>query len=129
MPKKLLVPFAILAMASSNSLHAQTSTEIPGVWRADDGSYTVRVAPCAVKTQWCATVIDERLKPGEPSMLNQMIVRDMRPARKNSWSGKYVVDGQSMKASAKLTGANALSFKVCAFAFLCETTRLKRIGN
>lgn len=109
------------------SLHAQNGQTLSGLWRQDDGSVTVRVAPCRNSTNWCATVVEERLQPGEPSMLNQMVVRDMKPNGKKGWKGKYVVDGQSMSATAKLLRADTISFKICAIAFVCDTIRLNQV--
>ncbi len=116
-----------IASLSSNSALAQLAQNLDGIWRTQDGSATVRVAKCPTSANWCATVIDERLTSGEPSKLNQMLVREMQPKGSQGWVGQYVVDGQSMKASAKLTNPAMLAFKVCAFAFLCETIRLNRV--
>jgi uncharacterized protein (DUF2147 family) len=109
------------------SLYAQTGQTLSGLWRQDDGSVTVRVAPCSNSKNWCATVVEERLQPGEPSLLNQMVVRDMKPNGKKGWKGKYVVDGQSMSATAKMLRADTISFKICAIAFVCDTIRLKQV--
>ncbi|MFM9851409.1 MAG: hypothetical protein ACKVOJ_01195 [Sphingomonadaceae bacterium] len=120
------IALAIAALGASTAL-AQSSPKLDGIWRTEDQSATVRVGKCPASANWCATVIDERLAQGEPSKLNQTIVRDMRPKGTQGWVGQYVVDGQSMKASAKLANPTTLAFKVCAFAFLCDTIRLNRV--
>ena len=120
---------AVLAIASAGAADAQPTTTLTGVWRLDDGSATVRVEPCTNTANWCATVIEEQLEPGEESSLNQMVVQDMRPNGKNRWSGRYIAGGQSMKATAKLTRPDALSFKVCAMGILCDTMRLSLVSN
>jgi uncharacterized protein (DUF2147 family) len=126
MSPKIIVPFCLMILLPATSSSAQTVPSLAGVWRQSDGSATVRISPCEGSSNWCATMIDQRLNPGEPSLLNQMVVRDMRSNGKLAWTGRYVVDGQSMKASAKLRGPDALSFKVCAMAFLCDTIIFNR---
>jgi uncharacterized protein (DUF2147 family) len=127
--KSVSAAIVIAATLSSSAALAQNAPNLNGIWRQQDGSATVRVAPCPKSTNWCATVIEEKLQPNEPSLLNQMVVRDMRSNGTNSWTGQYVVDGQSMKASAKLPRPDMMSFKVCAIAFLCETIRLNRVNG
>jgi uncharacterized protein (DUF2147 family) len=119
---------AALIFASAQSAAAQS---LDGVWVQEDGSTTVRVAPCPgvqapATPSWCATVIAEKPEPGQASNLNQTVVRDMRRKGKQGWTGIYAVDGLSMKASAKLLRPEMLSFKICAIAFLCETLRFVR---
>jgi uncharacterized protein (DUF2147 family) len=127
--KTIPASVAAIAVFASGIAHAQTAPNVAGVWRQQDGSATVRIAQCPQSANWCATVIAEQLKPNDPSLLNQMVAREMRPKGADSWTGQYVVDGQSMKASAKLSRTDVLSFKVCAFAFLCETIKLDRVRS
>ncbi|NJS13318.1 MAG: hypothetical protein HC788_00465 [Sphingopyxis sp.] len=108
---------------------AQTASPHYGVWRQDDGSVTVRIAACPQSTAACATVIAERIQPGEPSLLNQTVVRDMIPNGARRWRGRYVVDGQSLNATARLLSDDRLTMRVCALAFLCDSIRLERIGR
>lgn len=126
MSPKIIVPFCLMSLSSAASLSAQTVPSLAGVWRMTDGTATVRISQCDSSTDFCAKVIEERLKPGETSSLNQIVVRDLRPKGKSSWAGRYITDGQSMKATAKLTSPDALSFKFCAMAFLCDTIMLNR---
>jgi uncharacterized protein (DUF2147 family) len=125
--KPVSVMLLSLGVLVSGPAHGQSTPTLDGIWRAEDGSATVRVAKCSTGTNWCATVVAEQLKPGEPSQLNQMLVRDMRPNGTQGWTGQYVAGGRNMKASAKLLRSNTLAFKVCAFAFLCETMQLSRV--
>ncbi len=127
MRKSFIASVLAIASLGSVSASAQSAPNLNGIWRAEDGSATVRVATCPSSANWCATVIEERLAPGEPSSLNQMIVREMRAKGTKGWTGEYVTGGQSMKASAKLSGPDKLAFKVCALAFLCDTIRLSRV--
>jgi uncharacterized protein (DUF2147 family) len=126
MPPKMTIPFFLMSALPAANLSAQTAPSLAGVWRLTDGSATVRIMQCDGSTDFCAKVIEERLKPGETSSLNQIVVRDLRPKGKASYVGRYIADGQSMKASAKLTGADALTFKFCAMVFLCDTMTLNR---
>jgi uncharacterized protein (DUF2147 family) len=125
--KTLSIVIAIVGALIAAPEFARAESKIDGIWRQDDGSATVRVTICPLTKNWCATVIEERLNPGEPSVINQMVVKDMRPNGKGGWVGQYVADGQAMKASAKLLRPDMLAFKICAFAFLCETIRLNRV--
>ncbi len=129
MPRSLNGLSTALLFTLATSAQAQMPPSLLGVWQQDNGESTVRVAQCGASPYLCATVIAEKRKPGDPSSLNQTIVQDMRPNGKNGWTGRYIVDGQSMKASAKLSARGMLSFKICAMPFLCETIRLNRVGN
>jgi uncharacterized protein (DUF2147 family) len=127
MSKSFSTAIAMIGLLISGAAQAQSAPNVDGIWRTQDGSTTVQVTKCPTNPNWCATVTAERLEPGEPSQLNQMLVRDMRPKGKLGWTGQYVADGQNMKASAKLLASDTLAFKICALAFLCETVRLRRI--
>jgi uncharacterized protein (DUF2147 family) len=127
MRKSFSVATLMIVVLAPGGALAQSMPNLDGLWRAEDGSATVRVARCPASPNWCATVVAEQLKPGEPSQLNQVLVRDMRPKGKLEWAGQYVAGGQNMKAGARLLRADMLAFKVCAIAFLCDTIRLNRI--
>jgi uncharacterized protein (DUF2147 family) len=127
MAKSFFVATLIMVSLVSNGALAQSKPNLEGLWRVEDGSATVRVAKCPASTNWCATVVAEQLKPGEASQLDQMLVRDMRPKGNQQWAGQYIAGGQNMKADAKLLRPDLLSFKICAFAFLCDTIRLNRV--
>jgi uncharacterized protein (DUF2147 family) len=129
MSKSFSVAALIIGSLLSVSASAQSFQNLDGLWRIEDGSATLRVAKCPTNMNRCATVVSEVSQPGEPSQINKILVRDMRPNGKHGWIGQYVVDGQSMKANAKLLRPDKLTFKVCAFAFLCETIRLDRVGK
>ena len=101
----------------------------PGVWRTQDGTTTVRIADCKGTSDQCATVIEERLAPGEPSQLGKTLVRDIRPGSKKGWTGKYVADNQPLAAKISQAGPNTMKFKICAFAFLCDTIILARLSD
>lgn len=123
-----MLSFAItFAVIMAQSAEAQTSAIIDGTWRAKDGTSTVVIAPCPNGADRCATVIGERLDPGQPSNLNQIVVRDIRPDKKRGWRGRYIADGADYKASVKLSGNDAFNFKICAVAFLCETQPFVRL--
>jgi uncharacterized protein (DUF2147 family) len=124
--KPTLLMMAIVTITPIPSL-AQAPHPLAGIWRQDDGSATVRIQNCSNRETICGTVIAERLEPQQPSLLNQTVVRDMRPAGKQAWVGNYVVEGQSMKARAKLLGPDALAVKVCSMGIFCETIRLNRV--
>lgn len=116
-------------LLTGTALAAPSAIIQPGVWRTQDGTATVRIANCKGTSDQCATVIEERLQPGEPSQLGQTLVRDIRPASKKGWTGKYVADNQPLAAKISQAGPNTMKFKVCAFAFLCDTIVLTRLSD
>lgn len=117
---------ALCLAATPSIISAQSPVSLTGVWVQDNGEATVRVEPCAQGSGWCATVVAEKLQPKDVSRLNQTVVRDMLPKGKQAWAGKYITDGQTLKATAKLLNPNTFTFKVCAFAFLCDTLKFNR---
>ncbi len=125
--------FILSLMFTGTVVWAQDQAALAGVWRVDDGSATVRISTCSGSSNWCATVIEEKLKPGETSMMNKVVARDMRPidkkgGSKKGWSGRMVADdGQSYKATAKQQGQDGLTFKICVMPLLCDTMRLNRV--
>lgn len=127
MTKSFIIAALILGGGAATAATAQTARSLDGIWQQDDGSVTVRIGDCPREKAKCATVIKERPVAGEPSLLNQTVVQDMRPNGTRQWRGRYIVDGQSMKANARLVDANTLTVKVCAIAFLCDTIRLIRV--
>ena len=118
---------AALIAASSTAALAQPTRLLDGIWQQDDGSVTVRIADCSRGSAKCATVTEERAVAGQPSLVNQTVVQDMRPDGARRWRGRYVVDGQSMNATARLVSSDTLTVRVCAIAFLCDTIRLNRV--
>jgi uncharacterized protein (DUF2147 family) len=106
---------------------AQSASPLAGTWRTDDGSATVRIAPCPNRNGLCGTVIADTPEPGVPSLVNQMVLRDSQPQRGNEWRGTYFVDGQSMRARIRMPSQNRATFRVCAMGILCETITLSRI--
>ena len=121
----------ISLLLTGTTAWAQPTGALTGVWRQDDqiSAVTVNVVRCSDNDALCATVIAERLAPGDPSLLNKIVARDMGPSGKQSWKGKYVIDGQSMAASAKLTSKDKMLFKVCLMPFLCDSIQFNRISG
>ncbi|WP_298123686.1 DUF2147 domain-containing protein [Brevundimonas sp.] len=105
---------------------AQSPSPLLGDWRAVDGSATARVAPCRGGEGLCATVIQERFVPDEPSVLGRVIVRNLVPGR-NGWTGMYVDGGQRLNARVKLLNDRTLELRVCVNAFLCDTGLYARV--
>jgi uncharacterized protein (DUF2147 family) len=132
--KELMMSQSIMAALASVAL---TTTAFaapgagiqPGKWRTEDGTATVRIANCSGVSTQCATVIEERLQPGETSSLGQTLVRDIRPNGKKGWAGKFVADGQSMNAKITQTGPGKMKMKICAMAFLCDSIGLVKISD
>jgi hypothetical protein len=100
---------------------------LQGSWRQDDGSTTVKIAPCAGSDALCATVIAERLGSGELSSLNEIIVRDIRPSGQSQWTGQFVTNSQPIKAKIRLVTPSRFTVKVCSMIFMCENINMDRI--
>jgi uncharacterized protein (DUF2147 family) len=118
-----------LALSLSAAVAAQAPDPMLGVWRQDDGAATVRIAPCASGPDNCATVIDERPQPGETSRLGKVTVKNIRPAGAMRWTGVFVDQGATFGAKIRQLSSTAMTFKICALAFLCETKRFQRVSK
>lgn len=118
--------FALIAAAAVSV--STPATGLLGIWRADDESSTVRVAPCG--SSLCATVIAEQLKPGEPTMLGQVAASDIRPAGSLRWTGMLANNGgPPMKSVFRQTAPDRMNLKVCAMVIMCETLRFQRVAR
>lgn len=116
----------LATVAFAAPVDAQSTATLSGVWRQDDGSTTIRIAPCSTSNTACTTVIAEQLKPGEPSLLGQVVARDFKPRAATVWRSTYVAGGASMGAKTTLIAPGRLAFKVCAMAVMCDTLRFTR---
>ncbi len=96
------------------------------VWRADDGSSVFRIAPCGAGAL-CATVLEDKPEPGDPSTVGKVVVRDLRAGAKG-WKGAYTDGKSSMPATVRLLNDTAVEFKVC-MGPLCDTARFSRVGR
>jgi uncharacterized protein (DUF2147 family) len=129
----ILLIASLTTAAPSPTVSSPPATQPPasplqGNWRQDDGSTTVSIAPCIGSNALCATVIAERLQPGEASSLNTIIVRNIRPSGQSEWTGQFFSDtNQTMQAKLKLVTPNRFTVKVCAMAFVCEKINMERI--
>lgn len=125
---RMIALTSALLLSLSGAATAQETSPLIGHWRIETNSLTVRIAPCAKASGLCATVTDERPQPGEPSMLNQVVVRDIIPGKGRDWTGNYVVDGQTpLRARIRLQSANRATFRVCAMGVFCSTDVLNRL--
>jgi uncharacterized protein (DUF2147 family) len=116
-------------MLTGTTAWADPAGSLTGVWQQDDQSTTLRIAPCGNRGELCATVIAERLATGDPSSLNKVVAREIRPVGKRSWKGKMLTDGQAFAATAKLVGNDRMNLKICAMPFLCDSLRLNRMNG
>lgn len=116
-------------MLMGTTAWAAPTAPLAGIWQQDDNSSTVRISACGKPGDLCATVIAERLAPGEPSLLNKVVAREIKPSGKQIWKGKYVADAQPMAATAKLSGKDRMTFKVCFNALICDSVRFKRVAG
>lgn len=107
---------------------AQAPSPLLGDWRAEDGSATARVAPCRAGPGLCATVVEERLEPGEPSALGKEIVTGVQPSR-GAWTGLYDAGSRRLPARIRLLAPARIEMKVCLNPLLCETLRFQRVGT
>lgn len=126
---KHVTAILLSALAFASPSLAQERGSLDGTWRQDDGKVTVRIAACPSIRDLCATVVDEKPDLSEPRRLGKIIVSDLRPAGSGRWNGQFVDQGSTMPARVRQTAPNTVSFKICAFAFLCETKRFDRVGS
>lgn len=124
---RIVILAAVAAALTISPAGAQSGPKpaLAGVWIQDDGAATVRIEPCGPGL--CGTMIGEKLQPGDPSQLGQIVIRDIRAKGEKSWVAKYIADGSSFGTKIKQTGANAMAVKICAFVFACETLRFNRV--
>ncbi len=112
----------LLLAASTMPAAAQTVVNPEGTWAAKDGSVSVKIAPCEAKDTYCGTVTKEKLEAGAQSQMGKTVIKDLKFDRKKGWRGIFLADdGGTYKATAKFRGATEVAFKICAFAFLCDT--------
>jgi uncharacterized protein (DUF2147 family) len=122
-----LITILTCATALAPLAYGQSFDPLPGVWRQDDGAATVRIAKCGTGSDLCAVVIAEKLESGEPSRLGKVTVKDIRAVGSRRWTGMFIDQGVSMKARVDQLSSDTVSFKICAFAFLCDKKRFQRI--
>jgi uncharacterized protein (DUF2147 family) len=121
---------AVASITLASAVFAAPGAGIqPGKWRTDDGTTTVRIANCGGASTQCATVIEERLQPGEKSAMGETLVRDIRPNGKKGWVAKLVGDGESLNAKISPAGPGRLKMKICAMGIMCDTIGLVRISD
>jgi uncharacterized protein (DUF2147 family) len=115
-----------LAVTLAHVAAAQAPSPLLGNWRSEDGSTSVRIAPCPNRVSLCGTVTADRPENGEPSLVNQMVLRDVQLQRNNEWRGNYVADGQTLRTRIRMPSQNRAIFRVCAMALLCDTIAFNR---
>jgi uncharacterized protein (DUF2147 family) len=119
---KCQIAFTImLSGVIATSVSAQMVVDPSGSWAAKDGSVVVKIAPCDSSEIYCAKIVEEKLEAGAQSKIGQTVVQGLKLDKKKGWRGTYVADGASYRASAKFRGVAEVAFRICAFAFLCET--------
>jgi uncharacterized protein (DUF2147 family) len=118
---------ALIALSLTTTAYAQSIPSLLGKWAAKNGTSTVNIAPCLGSTDLCATVIAEKRAPNEPSSLGKVAVQGIRADGKKGWRGRFVDNGADYPASVKMKGADIADFKICVFAFVCETQQYRRL--
>ena len=130
MPNPLKSAFALAAfLVASSPVQAQSADPLLGVWQSVDATATVRITPCERGQTLCATKIAEKLEPGERSELGKIMVRNIRRNGNKGWIGQFDADGQFIPAKVRQAGANSMSVKICALAFLCDTIKFMRLDQ
>lgn len=120
------LPLASAALVLAFALPARADApKLEGDWRAVDGSSLVRIAPCRNAAGFCATVLEERPAPGEPSSVGKVVVRNLAADGK-AWKGLYSDGTRDLPATVRPVGEH-LEFKVC-LGPLCDTARFARVA-
>jgi uncharacterized protein (DUF2147 family) len=125
MRKILLIQAFFLTI--STPVVAQMPNPLIGDWQQSDGSVTLRIAPCPGGRNHCGTVVAEQLGPGDRSQMNQIAVRDIKPAGTRQWTGAFISEGKSIRAKFKLQSDKGMAVKFCVMALLCDTVIMNRI--
>ncbi|MBP7701348.1 MAG: hypothetical protein KA098_01990 [Phenylobacterium sp.] len=99
---------------------------LEGVWRADDGTALVRIAPCGAGVL-CATVLEDRPAPGEASAVGKVVVRDLRASAKG-WKGAYSDGKATLPATVRQLNDRAVEFRAC-MGPICDSVRYSRVGR
>ncbi len=115
----------LIAAIMPHVVHA--SSELAGKWRATDGSAIIDIAPCSAAADLCATVIEETLKPGEPSSLGKVVIKDIRKDAKKGWQGKFVDGKTTYDANINIKDNGQADFRVCVMLTLCDTLSFARM--
>lgn len=126
---KRVAAILISTLAFASPSLAQERGSLVGTWRQDDGKVTVRIAACPTSRDLCATVVDEKPDLSVPRRMGKIIVSDLKPAGSGRWNGQFVDQGTTMAARVRQTTPDTVSFKICAFAFLCDTKRFDRVRS
>ena len=122
----VIVAACMMATAGAAQAQAQAASPLLGDWRAHDGSAVARITACSAGEGLCATVIEERLAPGDASSLGRVVVRNLRPAN-GGWKGEYVSDRKTFPARVRLVNADRIDVQVCAATIFCDTARYMRV--
>jgi uncharacterized protein (DUF2147 family) len=124
---KITHSLALIAFTLATGAPAQTAPSLLGKWAAKDGTSSIVIAPCTGSADLCATVVAEKLAANEPSRLGKVAVRDIRFDKRKGWRGRFIDGGADYAASAKMASNDAFAFKVCVFAFVCDTQPFVRV--
>lgn len=124
---RALLTTGLVAMTLASPSLAQGQNPLAGTWRQEDGKVTIRMANCTASRDLCATVVGEKPDLSEPRRLGNVIVSDIKAAGTGRWTGRFTDQGATFNAKIRQTAPGVVSFKICAFAFLCDTKRFDRI--
>jgi uncharacterized protein (DUF2147 family) len=95
-----------------------------------DGSAVINVAPCSAQAaRLCGVVEQEKLAPGEQSLLGKVVVGDLTPAGPGRWRGRYFEGSASFGATVQVVSSLLIEFRVCVAPLLCQTEKYQRAGG
>jgi uncharacterized protein (DUF2147 family) len=141
MSMKRLCLIAGLSLAASAASLGSASAGPAGVWRVEDGTANVEIAPCGEAL--CGTVAwisrpdlkDSRnpdiAKRGRP-VLGITVLQEMKTETSNSWAGTIynARDGSTYKAKMSMHGENTLHVEGCiAGGMLCGGQDWSRVAQ
>jgi uncharacterized protein (DUF2147 family) len=134
------ITVAVLSLLATSGF--ALASDPSGTWRLDNGKVTVKVSQCG--NEVCANIValkEPAYKDGSPKidkynkkpslrrrpLIGLPVLRDMKPAGDNKWSGNIynADDGRTYSATMSLAG-DTMKLKGCVAGIFCKTNTFKK---
>jgi uncharacterized protein (DUF2147 family) len=135
------ITVAVLSLLATSGF--ALASDPSGTWRLDNGKVTVKVSQCG--NEVCANIValkEPAYKDGSPKidkynkkpslrrrpLIGLPVLRDMKPAGDNKWSGNIynADDGRTYSATMSLAG-DTMKLKGCVAGIFCKTNTFKKL--
>lgn len=126
--KSVILGLTFALMASGS--FAQQNDGLEGTWQGDGGQ--VRIENCPGSDKKCVVVTSgSNTAQSMADIIGQTVVRDLVRDTPTVWFGRYVGDGENMKAKVSLVTPNKAAMRICLLSwfpfFFCETLTYDRV--